>query len=434
MHRPARSICCICDSISTQHRPAARVLFTKNHRPPTVQNITSLSTYCNRQRESSPVIPLRFPQTRTHSTETHHDATRPTTSSAPSLHPSSIQDIENYLKTSQLKVFSQHGIPSEENVSAALEACHMLAKWYMDDAIKPQIAHAIQELDTTSSTLLSLDGTKKTSPQTTKSPADSLEYSAKLRQILDKISETAYLILAHPPVVLTPNLLKQYVQIQAKLGRPETLPRVFQLYASKPAPRQGSSPLSYTKPNPNRIANAIDQAVADKALDVAIKAKNLDAAIGIIENGVAAKAFVRNKVIRNGAFPFGVFAATPIAAYGLAQNLSGMQQTMDSVLATNMTFVGILAYIGFTASIGIIAVTTANDQMKRVSWAPGQPLRSRWMREEERAALDKVVCAWGFQEAWRQGEEEGPVWEALREFVFRKGMIVDRVELMEGMT
>jgi hypothetical protein len=106
---------------------------------------------------------------------------------------------------------------------------------------------------------------------------------------------------------------------------------------------------------------------------------------------------------------------------------------MDSAMATNVAFAGILAYVGFTATIGVVAVTTANDQMDRVTWAQGMPLRERWIREDERAAIDRIASAWGFREVWRRGEEEGEDWDNLREWVGRRGMILDRVELMEGM-
>ena len=55
------------------------------------------------------------------------------------------------------------------------------------------------------------------------------------------------------------------------------------------------------------------------------------------------------------------------------------------------------------------------------------------MREEERAAMDKVVQAWGFSETWRHGEEEGEEWEYLKDWIGERGGVVDRVELMEGM-
>ena len=90
--------------------------------------------------------------------------------------------------------------------------------------------------------------------------------------------------------------------------------------------------------------------------------------------------------------------------------------------------------MGFTLSIGLVASATANDQMRRVSWTPGTPLRQRWLREEERAAFDRVACSFGFSEEQRYGEEEGNDFQALRQYVLQKGMILDAVELMEGMS
>lgn len=319
--------------------------------------------------------------------------------------------------------------PSEQDVSAALDVCDILATRFTDDSVQPQLAHAISQLDSTASTLLSLDDNARTKTQ---SPQLS-EYPAELREYIDKISEAAYSVMAYPPVTITPKLLKQYVQVQAKLGKPETLPKVFQLYASKPLPREGSEPVTYIKQNPNRAASAIESEIVEVALDTAVATKNLDAAVGIIENSYGTTAFVRSKLLRHGLLPLTAFAATPFAAYILASNLSGLQQTMDSATATNVAFAGILAYVGFTASLGIVSLTTANDQMKRVTWAPGIALRKRWIREEERAALDKIACAWGFQEQWRQGEEEGADWDALREYIGQKGMMLDRTDLMEGM-
>ena len=83
--------------------------------------------------------------------------------------------------------------------------------------------------------------------------------------------------------------------------------------------------------------------------------------------------------------------------------------------------------------MAVLAITTANDQMERVVWLPGIPLRHRWLREEERAAMDKVAVAWGFKDPWMRGEETGEEWESLREFIGMRGMILDKTDLMEGM-
>ncbi|KAI0861807.1 hypothetical protein F4860DRAFT_159471 [Xylaria cubensis] len=424
MHRSGalarpRSICQICESISnTQRRRVASPLIAAARH-------ASRRSYHSRKATS----PLAPPQRRALSS-----TIPPASSQAPAAKSSrsdelaqvesSVEEVMAYMKT----LFSKAS-PSQQEVSAALEVCDIMATRFTDESVQPQLAHAISESDSTASTLLSLDYNSREKTQVPKSA----EHPAELRESIDKISETAFSIMTYPPVFITPELLKQYVQVQAKLGRPETLPVVFQLYVSKPVPKEGSDPITYTKQNPNRAANAIESEVVDIALDTAIAAKNLDAAVGIIENSYGTTAFVRSKLIRHGLLPLGAFAATPFAAYVLASNFSELQQTMDSASATKVAFAGILAYVGFTASLGVVALTTANDQMKRVTWAPGMALRKRWIREEERAALDKIACAWGFQEQWRQGEEEGADWDALREYIGQKGMVLDRTELMEGM-
>jgi hypothetical protein len=155
--------------------------------------------------------------------------------------------------------------------------------------------------------------------------------------------------------------------------------------------------------------------------------------MGIVESTYGTLAFQRSKFVRRGLIPAAGAVALPAAAYTLATQLAHLQTNMDSGLATNVAFAGIMAYTLFTGTIGIVAITTANDQMDRVTWAPGIPLRERWIREEERHAIDKIAGAWGFRESWRRGEEEGDDWEALREWIGGKGMMLDRVDLMEGM-
>jgi hypothetical protein len=71
--------------------------------------------------------------------------------------------------------------------------------------------------------------------------------------------------------------------------------------------------------------------------------------------------------------------------------------------------------------------------MERVVWQSGVPLRHRWLREEERAALDRVAVAWGFKDIYMRGEEEGEEWDSLREFIGMRGMILDKTDLMPGM-
>ncbi|KAI8954471.1 hypothetical protein F4801DRAFT_533318 [Xylaria longipes] len=424
MHRPGalarpRSICQICESISRtqRHRVASPLVAAARNAP--------RRPYQSRQ----PTIAFAPPQRRALSS-----TVSPASNQTPPAEsrPDELAQVESLVAevVAYMDTLLSKTSPSEQDVSSALGVCHILADRFTDESVQPQLAHAISELNSTASTLLSLDDQARTESQ----PPQQSEYPAELREYINKISETAYSIMAYSPVFITPRLLKQYVQVQAKLGRPETLPKVFQLYGSKPLPKEGSDPVTYTEQKPGRAANAIESEVVDIALDTAIAAKNLDAAVGVIENSYGTTAFVRSKLLRYGLLPLGTFAATPVAAYLLANNFSGLQQTMESATATGVAFAGILAYVGFTASLGFVALTTANDQMKRVTWAPGMALRKRWIREEERAALDKIACAWGFQEPWRQGEEEGADWDALREYIGQKGMVLDRTELMEGMS
>lgn len=322
------------------------------------------------------------------------------------------------------KLISLPFSPIEEDVKQALAYCEVVA----EDIIDPAQQVLDDKDESPASALLSLDE-QPASKAVPKSP----NLSTATQKYVNQLSTIAHSILLHPTILITPDLLRQYINLQSSLKKPETLPPIFKLYASKPMPVEGSSPVKYIEQNPNKIANAIDTQVADKALQSAIETKQLQAAMDIVDSAYATIAFRRNKFARKGLIPATGLAVAPIAAYALASQLSTYQSTMEPSTATNIAFAGILAYMGFTAMLGIVAVTTANDQMDRITWNPGMPLRERWIREEERAAIDRIAGAWGFRETWRRGEEEGIEWEALREWVGRKGMILDRTELMEGM-
>ena len=282
------------------------------------------------------------------------------------------------------------------------------------------------------SALLSLDGrtSQDALPKATP-PRKTLSHYRSIAAA--EVSSLAHEIIKDRGVFITPALLTTYTSIQTLLDRPETLPEAFTLYARKPLPKPSTPPAQYKNPNPNKASSAIPKTLADTALTAAIEKKDLSLSLAIIDTTVCRPAFRRSKVIRKALPSLTGFALAPLAVYTLASQLSVYQESMDNAMATNVAFAGILAYVGFTATIGIVAVTTSNDQMDRVTWATGMPLRERWLREEERAALDRVAGAWGFKEPWRRGEEEGREWEELREFIGRRGMVLDRVELMEGM-
>lgn len=315
-------------------------------------------------------------------------------------------------------LLSTERVPSEQEVLSVLERCKELAEFLVLDHPESQKRAGA------ASALLSLDGSTK--------KATSSIPSATFQRAISKLSELAYSVVKHSFIFITPRVLTIYTEIQSTLKQPQTFPEVFHLYANKPIPT-GGTPFKFSQQNPNKISNAIPVPVADSALQTAIDSKQLNAAMDIVESSYTTKAFHRAKFFRKGLLPATAAAVAPVAAYTIATQLATLQTTMDSEMATNVAFAGIMAYTLFTGTIGVVAITTANDQMDRVTWAQGLPLRERWMREEERAAIDKIAGSWGFRETWRRGEEEGEEWDALREWIGMKGMILDRVELMEGM-
>ncbi|KAK2611076.1 hypothetical protein N8I77_004453 [Diaporthe amygdali] len=342
------------------------------------------------------------------------------------------KDVVLVIEHSLEQLLAHDRIPHDDEVIAALRKCAKAASLVHAELASPLHLGESAESDTAASSLLSMDGPN---PEVTQSPRiNKILDPPRPSELADRVSEAAFVIVSHPNVLITPQVLEVYLDTQARLGRVETLPHVLGLYASKPKPRRSHGPLQHLKQNPDRAANAVDPELVDKALNAAIEAKNLDAAIGIIENSYATKAFIRAKLLKKALLPASAVVATPMAVYLLASNLSHLQNSFDQKTATAVATAGILAYVGFTGWMGALSVITQNDHMKRVTWAPGVPLKERWIHEEERAALDKVACSFGFSQAHRYGEEEGADFQALREFVLSKGMVLDRVELMEGMS
>lgn len=338
--------------------------------------------------------------------------------------PVNAKDVVGVVEIARDRLLSHEGIPNEEDVLAALRKCNKVAS-FVHDVLARHLSGTAVRSETAASSLLSLD-----------TPEAQLAKSrdAEVSKAIDGLSEVAFDIVSHPTVLISPQVLDLYIETQARLGRVETLPHVLDLYASKPKPRGSPSSLEYVKQDPDKAANALEPDIVEKALDAAIEAKNLDAAVGVIENTYATKAFARAKVLKKALLPTSAAVATPFAAYILASNLAHLQDSFDQKTATFIATAGILTYVGFTGCLGLMSAVTQNDHMKRVTWAPGMPLRERWIREEERAALDKVACTFGFSQSHRFGEEEGAEFQALRQFILSRGMVLDRVELMEGMS
>ncbi|PGH33536.1 hypothetical protein GX50_03608 [[Emmonsia] crescens] len=348
-----------------------------------------------------------------------------------------LQEVLKEFKT----ITSSPRVPSDEAVGQFLQRCSELVKIALSNNYKAALPPTPQGDNNATSSLLDLDvengrnGNITSAVQTT--PKKSTKTPSKKSSLQTKtaieISSMLNDFLRDPKIFISPDVLRQYTLMQAQLMDAEHFPEIFSLYATKPIPNDNGSTITYHKPNPKTVKNAIPQELANIALDTAIEKKNLPLCLAIIDESFCKPAYYRSKIFRKAALPLAGLATAPTAAYAAASYISTLQTAMEPNTALWVSFSGILAYIGFTASIGMVAITTANDQMMRVVWIPGMPLRQRWLREEERAAMDKVAVAWGFKDPRRIGEEEGEEWESLREFIGMRGMILDKTDLMEGM-
>jgi hypothetical protein len=321
-------------------------------------------------------------------------------------------------------------VPSNEAVVKVLEKCQKIAESLVsredDKSPTSDEGNAV-------SSLLDMEE-KKDATGPVEKGAHQAKRSPKVDpRLADSISSLANDLLKDEKVFISPEALECYTRTLALLGRPEHFPEIFHLYANKPVPEENSSPIKYHKANPKSVNSAVPAELANMALDVAIAQRNLSLVLAIIDNTFCAPAFHRAKIFKKAGVPLAGLAGAPAACYALASWAATFQSSMDPSTATGIAFAASLAYVGGTASMGILAITTANDQMERVVWLPGIPLRHRWLREEERAAMDKVAVAWGFKDPYMRGEEVGEEWESLREFIGMRGMILDKTDLMEGM-
>ncbi|EME89161.1 uncharacterized protein MYCFIDRAFT_210008 [Pseudocercospora fijiensis CIRAD86] len=320
-------------------------------------------------------------------------------------------------------------IPAEERILYVLEQLEYLAKLILDERVASEpststrqkpISRTQQKASATSALLGSVN-------------ARAYPVSITRASILSSISEKAEEIVRHPDVFISPGVLKAYVSLQSLLHQPSSFPDVFDLYARKAIPIQKGNTITYSSASPDQIKSAVPGETAKAALHAAIEAHDLPLAVDIISTTYCTPAFKKAKTFRQAAFPIVGLGVAPLAALTLSTTFANLQQTMDTSMATGIAFAGTMTYVGAVAMVGYVAVTTANDQMDRVVWASGVPLWERWVREDERAAIDRVAGAWGFKEVDKRGEEEGEDWEALREWIGSRGMVLDKVSLMEGM-
>ncbi|KAL4886466.1 hypothetical protein BJY04DRAFT_177727 [Aspergillus karnatakaensis] len=405
---PEALICQLCQSTASpavRYRPQTTRSFastTPVTRGPRVKQCLSNKTL--KSLSTTPLSPRRYAST---------------ASEAPVLDPSTtLREIER----TSANLRKSQTVPSNQAVIQTLQKALAVA-----ESIAQPKRTADRDEDAISS-LLSLEE-KKNLKQTSK-PTKHANLQAPSVETLSRLIHT---LLTDEKIFISPEVLELYVKIHTLLKRPDHFPQIFHLYANKPIPEENSSPVKYLKPAPKSINSAIPVELADMALNTAIEQRNLGLVLSIIDNTFCTPAFHRAKFFKKAAAPLGALSLTPAGCYIAASWAASFQNTMEPATATAIAFAATLAYVGGTSSVGILAIVTANDHMDRVVWAPGVPLRHRWLREEERAALDRVAVAWGFKDVYMRGEEEGEEWESLREFIGMRGMILDKTDLMQGM-
>jgi len=342
----------------------------------------------------------------------------------PSIPPSE-EDLAQVQQLANVVLQQHQTIPTENDILAALAAIETAARKATG---LQQSAESANGKDTSpASAILSLDSRPTApSPSTSTIPTSTI----------DTLSTTAYHLLIHQSVDITAPILERYVIIQSLLSRPASFPSIFDLYRTKPIAstnRRKPSTLTYDAPKQDSPTTAIPPSVANLALTAALRTHSLPLALSIIDTSFSAPPFRRNKLLRQALPPFVGAAAAPFALYTLASSISSYQNMLPTENFTAIAFAGMLTYTTAIGTIGYVALTTSNDQMERITWATGLPLWQRWAREEERAAVDRVARAFGFREKWRWGEEEGEEWDELREWTGERGMVLDKIGLMEGM-
>lgn len=321
-------------------------------------------------------------------------------------------------------------VPANETVVNLLQRCQQVAESFVSREHEQNGCPSTDENNAISS-LLDLE--EKTGSAVTARRANYATSPRPDQRLGDSVSRITTDLLKDKKVFISPEALASYTSTHSLLQRAEHFPEIFHLYANKPVPEENSSPAKFHKANPKSVNSAVPAEQANIALDIAVAQKNLPLVLAIIDNTFCAPAFHRAKIFKKAGVPIAGLAVAPAACYVVASWASTFQHTMDPNMATGIAFAATLAYVGGTSSMGILAITTANDQMERVVWLPGVPLRQRWLREEERAAMDRVAVAWGFKDPSIRGEEVGEEWESLREFIGMRGMVLDKSELMEGM-
>ncbi|PVH96409.1 hypothetical protein DM02DRAFT_119223 [Periconia macrospinosa] len=321
-------------------------------------------------------------------------------------------------------------VESEAAVLQALEGLEDVARQAIAIRTRQPLPTKMNIRQSSASAILAMgreDGSDSVQkPKTTPTPLSDLPSPTYL-------SSLALSLIKHPKVFLSPNVLALYISFQRLVACPRAIPEALHLYAHKPVPELGSSPPKYYKPSPKAPKQAIPPKLADEALTAAIEAKDMPLALDVVEMSYCTPAWRRHRMVTKLGVPGLLAAITPLGLYMIAQELSQYSGYIDPGMFKLYSFLGMSTYVLCTGTLGFVALTTHNDNHNRVVWRPGMPLLDRYMREDERAAMDRIACAWGFKEEWRRGDEEGEEWEGLRQLILLRGMILDKPDLMPGM-
>lgn len=424
MRLPSRPVCQLCDFISQQ--PARRRAFVSVSalKAPSVRNTPSRRHVAPRTFiRGAASTPARAFGEPFHAL----DETAPLSDRIAALQ-AKLAEVEAQIKA----IYDSPKVEPEDTILRVLDELEDVARQAI--AIRsrqPLPAKASIRQSSAGAILSGLSGDENGRASKTKMKPKSLG--------LDALPSPAYLsklaedFIRHEKVFISPNVLGLYIHLQRLLARPKTIPEALYLYANKPVPVEGSSPPTFSKPSPKSAKQAVPADLADEALTAAIEAKDLPLALAVVDHTYRAPAWRRHRMITKLGFPSVLAAITPLAIYMIAQEMSVYSGYIDPWTFKLYAFAGISTYVMCTGTLGFVALTTYNDHHDRVVWRPGVPLLDRYMREDERAALDRIACAWGFKEIWKRGDEEGDEWEGLRQWVLLRGMVLDKPDLMHGM-
>lgn len=346
-------------------------------------------------------------------------------------------------------VINGTSVPSEAQVNELLERMYSFAELIVfgdeggrraekeeADIEATARSSTSQETDTSSALLddLSEDTNAHTNAQDTVKVSYRSNMSLAFRtKSAETLCEVVYYLMRDPKVNIDQSMINLYTRIQCLLGKPEYLPEIFDLLAYKPAASQSGSTVKYTPRKPWRRSAAIPLELASAALATAINKRDMGLAVAITDTTVSTPAHRLQRFLTKAAPTLSLLTIIPFTAYTAATWASTYQDTFEPEMAKMMALAGSTAYIGTFGTIAYIAKTTWSDHHDRVHWQVGKTLYKRWLEDDERAFLDRIAQAWGFEDRKRRGEEQGEEWEALRDTIGLRGMVLDKTEFLEGM-